>query len=65
MIGAGQKKAKITHDLGKFDTIKKLGLEMGNLGAKIMVYVRLWPMVKKEKKTSSISYVKIVNKRDS
>lgn len=64
MIGVGQKETKSIRAAGHLDTISEVGGRNGELGARIMVYVRLRPMAKKEKETGSTNCVRIVNKRD-
>lgn len=64
MIGVGQKETKSIRGVGQLDTISEAGGRNGELGARIMVYVRLRPMAKKEKETGSTSCVRIVNKKD-
>lgn len=64
MIGVGQKETKSIRAAGHLDTISEVGGRNGELGARIMVYVRLRPMAKKEKEAGSTNCVRIVNKRD-
>ncbi|XP_057824861.2 kinesin-like protein KIN-8A isoform X2 [Cryptomeria japonica] len=67
MIGVGHKESKCLGGLvgGQLETISEGGVAKGGeQGARIMVYVRLRPMSRKEKEAGCTSCVRVVNKRD-
>eukprot|EP01018_Ginkgo_biloba_P007825 Gb_08284 [translate_table: standard] len=64
LAGVGQREAKSIRGQNHLEAISEGSRGLGELGSRIMVYVRLRPMAKKEKEAGSTSCVRIVNKRD-